>query len=170
MKVSSAKLSFYRQSARKVREVAGVVRGTSVVVAEAQLTHTPRRAGDVILKLLRSAVANALDLNKTLEKKDLFIEEIRVDEGPTLKRYRPRAMGRASRINKRTSHITIAIGAKNIPSADKPKTDKKTVKKTVTKKAEAKKTEVKKVSSKKTTKKKVTAKKTTPKKSSTESK
>lgn len=112
MKVSSAKLSFYRQSSRKVRDMADVIRGMSVVNAEAQLSHTPRRAGVVILKLMRSAVANAIDLNKTLDKKDLFVEEVRVDEGPTLKRYRPRAMGRASRINKRTSHITIGIGAK----------------------------------------------------------
>lgn len=153
MKVSSAKLSFYRQSPRKVRELANVIRGMRVVDAEAQLTHTPRRAGTVLLKLMQSAAANALDANKALNRNDLVVEAITVDEGPTLKRYRPRAMGRASRINKRTSHISIVLG---VPRGTIKQETAKPAKKTTAKKSADKKSE--KTETK--TVKKTTAKKT----------
>jgi large subunit ribosomal protein L22 len=74
---------------------------------------TRRAASEPISKLIASARANAMNLNSDVELEDLYIEEIYVDEGPTLKRFRPRAMGRATRINKRTSHVTCVLGVKS---------------------------------------------------------
>ena len=101
-----AKAQHVRQSPYKVRRVLDIVRGLPVPEARVVLTHTNRRAADPILKCLDSAVANA-EHNLALDAEELFIAEAYADEGPTLKRWRPRARGRATRILKRTSHNTI---------------------------------------------------------------
>ncbi len=103
-----AKAQHVRQSPYKVRRVLDIVRGLPVSEARVVLTHTNRRAADPILKCLNSAVANA-EHNMALDAEELFIAEAYADEGPTLKRWRPRARGRATRILKRTSHITIVV-------------------------------------------------------------
>lgn len=95
-------------SPRKVRLVVDLIRGLDVDDAEVQLQHHAKRGATPILKLLRSAIANAQH-NFNLNRGNLFISEIRVDEGPTLKRFRPRAFGRAGTIRKRTSHIMLAL-------------------------------------------------------------
>jgi large subunit ribosomal protein L22 len=103
---------FIRQSPYKVRRVLDLVRGLPVEEAEHVLRLTNRAAADPIAKTLRSAVANA-EHNHALDAEDLVVAEAFADEGPTLRRYRPRARGRASRINKRTSHITIVVSDMN---------------------------------------------------------
>ncbi len=103
-----AKARFIRQSPYKVRRVLDLVRGLPVGEARVILEHTNRRAADVILKCLDSAVANA-EHNLALDADELFVAEAYADEGPTLKRWRPRARGRATKIRKRTSHITIVV-------------------------------------------------------------
>ncbi len=100
-----------RIAPRKVRLVVDLIRGKQVGEAVAILRHTPKAASPVVEKVLKSAVANA-EHNYELDPNNLYISEIYVDEGPTLKRYRPRAQGRASAINKRTSHITIVVSEK----------------------------------------------------------
>jgi large subunit ribosomal protein L22 len=79
--------------------------------AIAILRHTPKSASPVVEKLLNSAIANA-EHNYSLDVNSLFVSEVFVNQGPTMKRFRPRAMGRASRINKRTSHITLVVSEK----------------------------------------------------------
>jgi len=111
-----AKLSFYRQSPRKVRASVSVLRGLTLAEAEAQLSLMAKRAAGPLLKLLRSAKANA-EHNAKLQPEDLFVKEVLVNDGPTLKRWMPRAHGRATPIRKRTSHITIVLGDRD--SADK---------------------------------------------------
>jgi len=105
---AKANARFIRQSPYKVRRVLELVRGLPVEDARVILEHTPRRATGPVLKTLNSAVANA-EHNLALDEEDLFIEEAFADEGPTLKRWRPRARGRATQIRKRTSHITIVV-------------------------------------------------------------
>ncbi|KRM93151.1 50S ribosomal protein L22 [Lentilactobacillus senioris] len=100
-----------RIAARKVRLVVDLVRGKSVAEALAILKFTPRGASPVVAKVLNSAVANA-ENNFDLDSQDLYISKAIVNEGPTLKRFRPRAKGSASPINKRTSHITIVVSEK----------------------------------------------------------
>ena len=103
-------LKNYRQSPRKVRLVAGLVKGKDVAEAIAELDFLAKRAGLPIKKLLLSAVANAKNMGKDLE--NLFIKELRVDKGITMKRMMPRAMGTGHRINKRTSHLNLLLGEK----------------------------------------------------------
>jgi large subunit ribosomal protein L22 len=105
---SYAQAKHIRQSPYKVRRVLDIVRGLPVNEARVVLTHTNRRAADPILKCLDSAVANA-EHNQALDADELFVAAAYADEGPTLKRWRPRARGRATRIRKRTSHITIVV-------------------------------------------------------------
>jgi large subunit ribosomal protein L22 len=100
-----------RIAPRKVRLVVDLIRGKQVGEAVAILRHTPKAASPVVEKLLNSAIANA-EHNYEMEPNNLVISEVYVDEGVTLKRFRPRAMGRASRINKRTSHITLVVTEK----------------------------------------------------------
>lgn len=107
MKVQ-ARAKYVRQSPYKVRLVLDLVRGMPVEQALATLDFTNRRAAPTIKKVLKSAVANA-EHNFALDTDELFVAEAYADEGPTLKRWRPRARGRATRINKRTSHITIVV-------------------------------------------------------------
>ncbi|MEX2029070.1 MAG: 50S ribosomal protein L22, partial [Candidatus Paceibacterota bacterium] len=94
-------LKNYRQSPRKVRLVASLIRGKSVNQGITELDFLAKRAGTPIKKLLLSAVANAKQ--KGVEKENLFVKELRVDKGITMKRMMPRAMGTGHRINKRTS-------------------------------------------------------------------
>lgn len=109
--VVRAHAKYVRTSARKARLVCDHIRGKSVAEARAILAHTPRAAARDWAKLLESAVANA-EHNHELLGEDLRILSINADEGPTLKRFQPRAMGRASRIRKRTSHLSIALTPK----------------------------------------------------------
>jgi ribosomal protein L22 len=106
-----ASAKYVRGSARKARLVADHIRGKDVVEARKVLSFSPRHAARDLEKLLNSAVANA-EHNLELVGDDLRVKEIRVDEGPTLKRWRPRAQGRATRINKRTAHLSIALTPK----------------------------------------------------------
>ena len=105
---TNAKARHVRQSPYKVRRVLDLVRGLPVEEARVVLQHTQRRAADPILKCLESAVANA-EHNLAADADELLVAEAYADEGPTLKRWRPRARGRATRIRKRTSHITIVV-------------------------------------------------------------
>jgi ribosomal protein L22 len=106
-----ARAKYVRCAPRKARLVVDHIRGKGVDEARALLTHTPRAASRDVLKLLESAIANA-ENNHELVADELRIGKAYVDEGPTLKRYRPRALGRATRIRKRTSHLTIELVAK----------------------------------------------------------
>ena len=103
-----AKAKYIRISARKVKTVIDLIRGKSVAEAKAILMGTPKSATEPVEKLLNSAIANA-ENNKDMSADNLFIAEVYADQGPTLKRFRPRAQGRATRIRKRTSHITIIL-------------------------------------------------------------
>jgi len=100
-----------RIAPRKARLVVDLIRGKQVGEAIAILKLTPKAASPVVEKLLKSAVANA-EHNYDMDVNNLLVEEVFVDEGPTMKRFRPRAQGRASQINKRTSHITVVVSEK----------------------------------------------------------
>jgi large subunit ribosomal protein L22 len=108
-----AQAKYVRTSARKARLVCDHIRGKDVAEARAILAFTPRAAAKPWLKLLESAVANA-EHNHELVGEDLKIAAVHADEGPTLKRFRPRAMGRATRIRKRTSHLSITLTPKEL--------------------------------------------------------
>jgi len=103
-----AKVKFIKISPRKVRLVASLVRGLDVNKALDQLNFTKKQAVKPIAKLINSAISNA-ENNFELEKNNLFIKEIKVDEGPTLHRWMPRARGRATPIRKRSSHIVLVL-------------------------------------------------------------
>ena len=107
-RVVSAHARYVRTSARKARMVCGHLRGKSIQEARAILAFTPREVARDWSKLLESAVANA-ESNHELLEDDLIVQEAYADEGPTIKRFRPRAMGRATPIRKRTSHLTITL-------------------------------------------------------------
>lgn len=109
-----ATAKFVRVSARKARLVADLIRGKSVPEAQAILAFSTRDAAVPVRKVLESAMANA-DHNAGLDVRELFVTRATIDEGPTMRRFRPRAQGRASRINKRTCHITIGLG---VPGAE----------------------------------------------------
>ena len=109
-RVVRAHARYVRTSARKARMVCGHLRGKSIDEARAILAFTPREVARDWSKLLESAVANA-ESNHELLEDDLIVREAYADEGPTIKRFRPRAMGRATPIRKRTSHLTIALTA-----------------------------------------------------------
>jgi ribosomal protein L22 len=110
--VVRAQAKYVRSSARKARLVCDHIRGKSVVEARAILAVTPRAIARDWSKLLESAVANA-EHNHELVGEDLVVKAVHADEGPTIKRFRPRAMGRATRIRKRTSHLTILLTPKD---------------------------------------------------------
>ena len=109
--VVRAKARYVRTAPRKARLVVDHIRGKNVDEARAILIHTPRAASRDVLKLLDSAIANA-ENNHELVADELKIDRVFVDEGPTLKRFRPRALGRATQIRKRTSHMTILLTPK----------------------------------------------------------
>ena len=109
--VVRAQAKYVRSSARKARLVCDHIRGKTVEEARAILALTPRAVARDWSKLLESAVANA-EHNHELVGEDLYVKAVHADEGPTIKRFRPRAMGRATRIRKRTSHLTILLTPK----------------------------------------------------------
>ena len=117
-KVVRAHARYVRTSARKARMVCGHLRGKSVHEARAILAFTPREVARDWSKLLESAVANA-ESNHELLEDDLIVREAYADEGPTIKRFRPRAMGRATPIRKRTSHLTITLTPSPEPGTTK---------------------------------------------------
>jgi large subunit ribosomal protein L22 len=99
---------YIRVSPRKVRLIMDELRGKKVEEALNVLTFAPQKSARLIKKLINSAVANAEE-NSQIDVDTLYIKRLYADEGPTLKRFRPRAMGRASRIRKRTSHLTVIL-------------------------------------------------------------
>lgn len=99
---------YIRVSPQKVRLVANAIKGKKLEKALNFLKFTPKKSARIIGKVLRSAVANA-EQNPGIDVNTLYIKEIFVDQGPTLKRFRPRAMGRATRILKRSSHIKVVL-------------------------------------------------------------
>ena len=106
-----AHLKFARISPRKVKIVCDIIKGKDVKSAEAILMSTPKAASELMLKLLKSAVANA-ENNFEMDPEKLYVSETYANPGPILKRGMPRAQGRMYRINKRTSHITIVVAEK----------------------------------------------------------
>ena len=145
----TAELKNYRQAPRKVRLVADTVRGKKVTDALDTLTFVNKRASDPVKKLIESAVANATH-NHSLAVEDLYITEIRVDDGVTLHRYRPRARGRSAPIRKRTSRVTVILDIKGGSKKKEAKNkDEKVEKEAVAKKAPVKKAPAKKLESKK---------------------
>lgn len=127
---------------RKVRLMATVIKGLSVNDAQAQLSTNPKRASEPVLKLLQSAIANAVN-NAKMDASKLIVKEIRVDGGPMLKRWLPRAQGRATPIQKKSSHITIVL-----EESDKVKAPRFTMAKKVEKVSKSKAETIKKVAAK----------------------
>lgn len=107
---------FVRQSPRKMRLVAGTIRGQGVNEAYAALQYSDKKAAGTIDKVLRSAVANAMykadAQGERLDVDELFVKQAYVSDGPTYRRWRARAMGRASPVRKRTSHVTVVVDRK----------------------------------------------------------
>lgn len=116
---TTAKLRFLRMSPLKVRAIADLIRGLGVAEAQRQLQFANRIAGRPVWKLLNSAIANA-ENNHDLIKDNLYVKEIRVDQGPTLKRWMPKAHGRATPLRRRSCHISIVLGERT-PSQAKVK-------------------------------------------------
>lgn len=108
---ASAKLKFVRLSPQKTRLVADMVRGKAVQEALNILKFSPQRPADVVAKLVRSAVANA-EQKGVSDIDRLFVKSLLVDQGPVLKRFMPRAQGRATKIRKPTTHITVVLDEK----------------------------------------------------------
>ncbi len=108
---AKAKARHIRIAPRKARLVADLIRGKNAGWAQGVLAHSDKRAAGFIEKLLRSALANLLEADEShkVDVNEAVIKEIRVDEGPTLKRWKPRAMGRATKIRKRTCHISLVV-------------------------------------------------------------
>jgi large subunit ribosomal protein L22 len=132
---AKAKARFVRVTPQKARRVVDLIRGKQAGEAVAVLKFAPQAAGETVLKVVESAIANAREAakrsNERLDEADLYISEVFVDEGPTLKRFRPRAQGRAFRVRKRTSHITVVVaprpeGAKTPSSQPAASTKRRT--------------------------------------------
>lgn len=113
---AKAHARYLRIAPRKARLVVDLIRGKQVGEAISILRHTPKASSPLIEKVLNSAIANA-EHNYSLDPNNLYVSEVYVNEGPTMKRFRPRAQGRASRINKRTSHITVVVSENNAAEA-----------------------------------------------------
>lgn len=179
-----ATAKYIRMSPTKARQMVDLIRGRQVDEARRVLKFTPRGAALPVGKVLESAIANA-EHNRGLPADELVVVRAWADEGPTLRRFRPRAQGRATRIRKRTCHISVVVGrpSEDVRLPERPATKqtvkrvrKDTVGKPATKKsakasseateAAPAKTSKKKATAKKTTAKKTTAKKTTKKKDS----
>ena len=108
MAVATAKATYIRIAPRKVQIVLDLIRNQPADKAMAILKYTPKAACEPLMKLLKSAIANA-ENNNNMDVTKLYVAECSVSQGPTLKRIRPRAQGRAFRINKKTSHITLVL-------------------------------------------------------------
>ena len=115
---------YVRITPMKARRVVDMVRGLPVADALSLLQFAPQAASETVYKVLESAIANA-ETTEGLPKADLVVSVAMVDEGPTMKRWRPRAQGRATRINKRTSHITLAVQPAAVVAGAKSTTAKK---------------------------------------------
>ena len=113
---SYASARFVRITPLKARRVVDMVRGMPVDEALSLLQFAPQAASETVYKVLESAIANA-ETTEGLDRGDLVVSVALVDEGPTMKRWRPRAQGRATRINKRTSHITLAVQPASVLAA-----------------------------------------------------
>ncbi len=107
-----------RISPRKVRLVVDLIRGKKIEEALGILKYTPQRASEAVTKVVKSAAANA-ENNLQMDRDELIIKACYVDQGPTWKRYQPRAMGRADVMRKRTSHITVIVGEKEAVQVEK---------------------------------------------------
>ena len=105
---ATAKVTYVRIAPRKVQIVLDLIRNQPAEKAMAILKHTPKSACEPLIKLLKSAKANA-ETNNNMDVSRLYVSECSVSQGPTLKRMRPRAQGRSNRINKKTSHITLVL-------------------------------------------------------------
>lgn len=105
---AKAVAKYIRISPRKVRQVVDLIRGKNVREAMAILRYTPKGASEPVVKVLKSAVANA-EHNFEMNPDALYVSQVYVDQGPTLKRFKPRAMGRADLMRRRTSHITVVV-------------------------------------------------------------
>ena len=123
-----AVLTNYRQAPRKVRLAADLLRGKMVTVAEMELNALSKKASPILMKLLASAVANAINNDKA-DKSKLYIKEITVDKGMVLKRFFPGAHGKAYPINRKNSHVKIVLGIKEVSVAKVKKVTKKVAKK-----------------------------------------
>jgi large subunit ribosomal protein L22 len=121
---SFASARFVRITPMKARRVVDMVRGMAVDDALALLQFAPQAASETVYKVLESAVANATG-TESLDRDTLVVSKALVDEGPTMKRWRPRAQGRASRINKRTSHITLVVSPRVVDAANQSSTSNK---------------------------------------------
>ena len=155
---------YIRMSPTKARQVVDLIRGRHVEDARRVLQFTPRGASPTVKKVLDSAIANA-EHNRNLPADELVVARAWVDEGPTLRRFRPRAQGRATRIRKRTCHISVVVGRLDeLDLTPEPEPKKKSTRRRASGEGRAKKTTAKKTTAKKTTAKKTTAKKTTAKK------
>jgi len=178
-----AQARYVRVTPMKARRVIDLIRGMQAGDAQDVLRFAPQAASEPVGKVLASAIANATN-NHGMQARDLVIAQAFVDEGPTLKRIRPRAQGRAYRVGKRTSHITVIVSDGVVIEQDvrpakakaatppAPKTDEEPAEKSAAKKTTEKKSTAKKTSEKSTAKKtteKSTAKKTTTKKSTKKS-
>ena len=165
---------FVRVTPMKARRVGDLVRGLGVDDALATLKFAPQAAAATVYKVVDSAAANA-EGTEHLSRADLVVAKVLVDEGPTLKRHRPRAQGRATRIDKRTSHITVVVAPRVEDEPVEKAPAKKAAKKTADKAAPAKKAPAKKAAADKAETadkpaKKATAKKATAKKATAEKK
>jgi large subunit ribosomal protein L22 len=101
---------YVRSSPRKMRRVVDLIRGEPVQKALSTLSFLPQSSSVIVSKTIKSATANAINIaGPNLHMEDLYVKRAFVDQGPSLKRFRPRAMGRASKIQKRTSHLTIVV-------------------------------------------------------------
>ena len=114
--MARAQARFVRVTPQKARRVIDLIRGMNATDAQALLRFAPQAASEPIGKVLDSAIANASN-NYNLDPRTLVISQAFVDEGPTMKRFRPRAQGRASQILKRTSHITVVV--ESVPASQK---------------------------------------------------
>ncbi|MBU4337287.1 50S ribosomal protein L22 [Cellulomonas citrea] len=123
---ATAKARFIRVTPMKARRVVDLVRGKRAEEAVAVLRFAPQAASEPVLKVVESAIANAREGarrdGQRLDESALYISEAFVDEGPTLKRFRPRAQGRAGRILKRTSHITVVVAERERTDSQKGRT------------------------------------------------
>ena len=116
VRTAIARATYVRVTPMKARRVIDLIRGKSAQQSLAMLKFAPQAASEPVAKVLASAIANA-ENNFSLDADTLVISRAFVDEGPTLKRFRPRAQGRAYRIRKRTSHITIEVESVDVPSS-----------------------------------------------------
>ena len=114
MPEGKAKAKYVRMAPKKIRLVSDLVKGKKVEEALNLLHFSPKRASMPVEKTVRSAIANVISIegSNKVDVENYYVKNIEVSEGPTLKRFRPRAMGRATRIRKRTSHITVIVGEK----------------------------------------------------------